>query len=290
MRPTLPLFDRRGPRTGLVSFALAVLLAPGFALPLAAQADSVLRDFEPTSEFLVLVAGKEVPKAEVFESAIAGAYLLITSNLGSPVLLSRRTGTAESVNLMKVNRRPDGHVDLLASATLTQLGRFQLDQQDVVFTAEGKEIRFRPKPPLIGPHSREDLVAHSPSYLKTAVDYVPDAKVVQTLKNQQKTATVRIFFGSWCPHCRHFLPHAIKLQDQLGSSKIRFEYFGLDRGPEGFKVPEAVKMEVKGVPTGIVFVDGKEVGRIVGNDWINLETNIAKMVLGSTAAPTSAAH
>ncbi|HEX4953275.1 MAG TPA: thioredoxin family protein [Thermoanaerobaculia bacterium] len=265
------------PSRAWIAAVCLTAMAASTALSQAA-ADSVLRDFSPTSEFVIWIAGKEVPKAELYESPVAGAYLLITSSLASPVLVSRRTGTAESINLMKVVKRPDGQVDLLADATLTPLGRLGVEGTDILFKAENKEVRFKPKPPLVGAHSRADLLAHSPAYQRTADAYRPDPSTLDRLKRQPKNAEVRIFFGSWCPHCRRYLPNALKLEELTAGSKVSFRYYGLDVPPQAWRDPEAVKLGVKGVPTAIVFVEGREVGRIQNNDWITLETSVARLV------------
>ncbi len=277
MKPSQPS------RARIAAVCLAAMAA-STALSQAA-ADSVLRDFSPTSEYAIWIAGKEVPKAELYESPVAGAYLLITSSLASPVLVSRRTRTAESINLMKVVKRPDGLVDLLADATLTPLGVLSLDGAEIVFKAENKEVRFKVKPPLVGSHSRVELLAHSPAYQQAANGYRPDPATLERLKRITKTAEVRIFFGSWCPHCRRFLPNALKVEELVAGSKVSFRYYGLEVPPQAWRDPEAVKLGVKGVPTAIVFVDGREVGRIQNNDWLNVEASIARLV--GLPVPTS---
>ena len=45
---------------------------------------------------------------------------------------------------------------------------------------------------------------------------------------------------------------------------VHFDYYGV---PDTFKDPLMKEKGVDGVPTGIVYVDGKEVGRIIGGQW-----------------------
>jgi hypothetical protein len=59
---------------------------------------------------------------------------------------------------------------------------------------------------------------------------------------------------------------------------VQFEYFGL---PRDLKAPEAQRLKVKAVPTGIVYVNGKEVGRISGDGWKTPEATLAKIVAGA---------
>jgi len=96
--------------------------------------------------------------------------------------------------------------------------------------------------------------------------------------------TVRVYFGSWCPHCRQHVPYILKVEDQLKGSQVKFEYVGLKKPPEGWNDPEVKKLNVKGVPTGIVYVGGKEIGRITGDNWNAPEIQLNKIVAGQAAS------
>src|SRR5947199_92635 len=64
------------------------------------------------------------------------------------------------------------------------------------------------------------------NYARRAQAYQPNTQAIDSLR-AMPPATVRVFFGSWCPHCRENVPHLLKVEDALRGSKIRFEYFGL---------------------------------------------------------------
>ena len=48
--------------------------------------------------------------------------------------------------------------------------------------------------------------------------------------------------------------------------------------------PEVQKLGINEVPTGIVFIQGKEAGRVTGNAWASPETSLATIVNGATAS------
>jgi len=89
-----------------------------------------------------------------------------------------------------------------------------------------------------------------------------------------------VFFGSWCPHCRQHVPLLLKVEDEVKNPNIKFEYFGL---PRDFNDPEAKKAEVKSVPIGIVYVNGREVGRITGDGWNSPEVLLDRIIAGPSA-------
>lgn len=269
----------------LLAAAAALLLGALPALGQAVPSDAVLKDFKPNGDYNLVVDGKEVPNAEVYFSERVPAFLILSSKLGSPVLLSVRSQTAETVQLMKVAKQPDGTVNLLADATLAPQGQFSLlGEEGVSFTIDKHPVQLKTKPPLLGLHPAADLRSYSPPiYVNGAKAYKPDNQVIANLKRSATPVTLRVFFGSWCPHCQHYVPRLLRVEDELKGSKIKIEYFGLPKTGLA-DVPEAKKFGISGVPTGIVFVKGKEAGRLTGNAWNSPETSLATILNGATAS------
>ncbi len=267
-------------------FSLWMLLAAlVLAVPAQAQqVDSVFRDFLRTGDFTLVVDGKPAPRAEIYKSDVAPAYLILTSALPSPVLLTPRAMAVETVSIMKVAKQKDGSVDLLADAPTTSQGQLRLEGDKVVFNSEGHKVSLNPKPPLLGARKAGDLRTHSPDYIAKANGYKPNVQAVAALKKETRPVRVRVFFGSWCPHCKEHLPYLMRVEDELkkAGSKMQFDYYGL---PPGFgNEPEAKKFKVSGVPLGIVYLNGKEVGRIAGGAWEAPDVAIRNILNGGGAA------
>ena len=266
--------SRRHAARGL-RVAAALMLSTG---ALRAQSGTVV-DYLPTGDYVLEVAGKELPKAEIYQSNYASAFLIISSELPAPVRLSPRTQTVETVNLMKVSKQSDGSITMLPDSTLRPQGSFGLANDDVLFSVEGKACKLKLRPALLGLHPSADLKAYKPEYLRNEARYATDGATLQTLKAKAPAVRVRIFFGSWCPHCTAFVPNIFKVEDGLQGSAIRFEYYGLPR--EGMALePEAKKVGVNAVPTGIVYdAAGKELGRITGEDWRKPEDRLQALLI-----------
>jgi thiol-disulfide isomerase/thioredoxin len=266
------------------SAVLAVLAL--LAVPFVAHAqgvvpsDSVLRGFQPSGEFVLIVDGVPVPAAEIYQNDKLPGMLILTSALSAPVLLSPRTGQAETVNLMKVSKQKDGSVDLLADAVLSPVGQFTTEGENVSFVFQGKKVRLNSRPALLGVKSNADVKGYLPDYVRNARNYTPNAAAVSDLKKVGTPVTVRVYFGSWCPHCRQHVPLLLKVEDQVQNPKLRFEYYGL---PRDFNDPEAKKAGIHSVPTGIVYVNGKETGRITGEGWTSPEVLLDRIVSGPAA-------
>jgi thiol-disulfide isomerase/thioredoxin len=258
----------------------ALLLA--VAAPLSAQGGEAIQGFHRIDDYTLVVGGKAAPGAEMYQADSVPAILILSSALPSPVLLRPRSQSVETINLMKVAKQKDGTVNLLAGATLAPQGAFRFGDGAVAFAVNGRAVALKEKPPLLGPQSSAALKSYSPgTYARGAQAYQPNMAMIAALKKAAAPVTVRVFFGSWCPHCQQSLPGLIRVEDELKGSKVRFEYFGLPK--KGMRdVAEVKRFKIEGVPTGIVYVNGKEAGRLEGGDaWVSPEVALHSIVAGT---------
>jgi len=268
------------------SAILAVLAAASLAAAALAQgvpSDATLRCFQPSGDYILVVNGNPVPAAEIYKNDQLPAILILTSALPSPVLMTPRSGNVETVNLMKVAKQKDGTVDLLADAVLAPVGAFQLEGGNPTFTYQGKKVSLTPKPALRGLRKGPELLASIPEYVRNSKGYTPNAAAIAALKADRKPVTVHVVFGSWCPHCRQHVPLMLRVENEVRNPNIKFEYYGIDNPPDGWKDPEVKRLGVKGIPTAIVYVNGIQAGRIEGaEDWNSPEVALSKVINGAT--------
>lgn len=246
--------------------SLAIVLALGATIgPLSAQ--DAMSGFVTIDKFIFLVDGDEDAAVEVYQSQAAGAYLVISQAIESPILVQARTAQVSTVNLMKVDRQPNGSVNLLRDAALAPLGTFKISGEGINFQIDGRPAELRNRPWLLGAQDLAGMRAYSRDYRDQAAAYVYSQPVVGQLKAQQRSVEVKVFFGSWCPHCQQVLPKVLRVAEELADSTIELSFYGLPQGPGFSADPEVKKHDIESVPTGVVFVDGREVGRISGTGW-----------------------
>lgn len=261
--------------------ALTLLLtALALAAPLAAQpADAFLSGFVLSGDYVIEIGGQEQPKAELYYSERARSFLIRSSELPSPILISPAAREVQSLDLMKVAVRTDGSIDILADAALAPEGGFRVVDDSIVFRAAGKDIRMKPRPWLLGAHRGRDLLESNPEYRRRADEYRPDAKILDDLSARKANVRVLTFFGSWCPHCKKHVPQLLKVSETLAKSGWQFDFYGLP-SPIGDE-PEAKKFSINGVPTAIVFVDGREIGRVPAALWTQPEAGLRSVLDGA---------
>jgi thiol-disulfide isomerase/thioredoxin len=258
-------------RTATIIAVAALAVASMSPTARAQGPDSYYSGFEPSGDWLLAVDGQAQPKARIFDVQRGTVILILSSEFDSPVLVQIADRSVSTVDLMKVANRSDGTIDLLADAVLERVGSFTIEGQDEAhFAVQGKQVVLKRNPWLLGPHTGEELLTHSAAYKWRANRYEPIAEAISKLRGERRKVRVLTFFGSWCPHCKEHVPLLLKVEERLADSRIRFDYYGLP-SPFGDE-PQATKWGVQAVPTTIVFLDDKEIGRIPDSGWSNPET------------------
>lgn len=257
----------------LLLAAVAVLLAPS-----AAGAQDDLRGFQLVGDYQLFLQEQEAAGAQLYLSRAAGAFLVIADELPSPVLLSARNQASYKVQLLKISPAGEDTVDLLPGALFGSPMPFRQIPKGLEFHVDGVRAQLRQRPSLAGEATLEALYNHDPAYRRAANAYESDAAAVAELVELGDGVEVRVVFGSWCHVCERFMPRGLKVHEQLLDSPLRFTYYGLgDDNPWGDA--EVDRLDVKELPTAIVYRDGKEVGRYVGGPgWTRPEVSLRNIL------------
>ncbi|MFP3938703.1 MAG: thioredoxin family protein [Acidobacteriota bacterium] len=277
MRPGKLLVFR--PATAVCAAGLLFVL--GAVPPAAGQRtpDPLFRDFEPVGAFALSIDGEAAPEAEIYQSERGRAMLILGSELDSPLLVNLRSRRVEQVSFMSLAKRQDGTIDVLADAELQPVGGLEVQDDGVRFSAGGREVVLASRESLTGPQSAQALTEYDPSYARGAEQYEPNGSLVRELEETSKPVRVQVFFNSKCSACKQMVPRIIKLDRVLGESAVEFDYYG---APDDYNDPELESKGVTGVPTGIVYVGGEEVGRISGGEWRVPELAIKNVLNGAS--------
>ncbi len=164
---------------------------------------------------------------------------------------------------------------------MASLGKFTIAGDGISFSIDGKRAELRNKPWLLGEQDLEGMRSYSRDYRAGAEAYEFSQPVVRQLQQESRDVEVRVFFGTWCPHCQQVLPRVLRVAEELAGSKVELSFYGLPQG-EGFSAdPEVKKFDLDSVPTGVVLVGGREVGRISGSGWKIPELSIKNAIQGS---------
>ncbi len=268
----------RHPVSACATSCLALVCLILMALAPAAAQQSTYSGFEPNDEFQLEVDGTIDTKAQLFLQRRLPAFLVLPAGSNTPLLVSIRSRAVQSVSLMKMTLQPSGMMDLAADAITGSKGTLEQKQGEISFLVDGKHYELVEKPVFEGLASAKMLEDYGAGYLNGAASYEPDAESMAAIRAVKGKVQVRTYFGSWCPFCKRYVPGMVRVAKEIQESNITIDFYGLPKGISSD--PVANQARVNSVPTGVVFLDGKEVGRLTQNDWTSPEKSIAKILKG----------
>ncbi|MBM4170552.1 MAG: thioredoxin family protein [Ignavibacteria bacterium] len=108
-------------------------------------------------------------------------------------------------------------------------------------------------------------------------NYEYNASTVDSLKHELSNILIKIVMGSWCSDSRREVPRFYKLLDAIEYNYNNFTLISTDRkkeSPEG----NISELEIKYVPTFIVYRNDKEIGRIIETPKISLEKDLLDII------------
>ena|GEM_PF-542793 len=245
------------------SLRRALALGILFTALTAARAED--RGLKPSYDFVIDINGVVDKGWKMFSPPTNKTRILLVSPLGDQVMLvSISDKSVRPVDRLMVKTNGDGTTDILAGGiSATRIIPLVANGAGAAFVADGRTFTLKARPPLLGPHSVEELVTDRPNFGEGIKSYQPEASAVSFLKSYDKPTEIEVFFGSWCPVCEAWVPKFVKSLQQAGNSKIQLNLIGVSRD---FSTDQnlAKAKGVRGLPTFIIRQNGIEVGRLVG--------------------------
>lgn len=129
---------------------------------------------------------------------------------------------------------------------------------------------------IVGKITKLDLEhgEHAEWFNKELGSYIVDTETLSDFDNNPeriKALSVKIFMGTWCEDSQREVPRFINILGFLGVTN--YEIIGLNRdkeSPQGYEKG----MDIKYVPTFIIYQNGKEVNRIIESPIETLEKDL----------------
>lgn len=158
-------------------------------------------------------------------------------------------------------------------ATETSNTTTEADEDDVLDTSND--------PILLGKTKRSQLLEspYSKWFTPTYEEYVVDTVTVSVIVRKLRDAHLTIFMGTWCEDSQLQIPMLFKVLDEAGFNPNNYTLITVSEEkdtPNGLEKDKDINF----VPTIIVSMEGKEIGRIVEYPIENLEKDLEKILNG----------
>ena len=108
-------------------------------------------------------------------------------------------------------------------------------------------------------------------------NYEFSSTTLDSIKCKLENITITIVMGTWCSDSRREVPRFLRLLDSIPLKEEKISLICVDRkkeSPEG----NVADLEIKFVPTFIIFRNNKEIGRIIETPYKSLEQDLKEII------------
>lgn len=146
---------------------------------------------------------------------------------------------------------------------------------------------------LVGEITKEALSkkTYNEWYQSNYETYSVDQTLVEKFGELLKNYQILVFLGTWCGDSKREVPRFMKILDAANFPDENLKIVALDRGKEFYKkspTGEEWGLNIKRVPTFILYKNGKEVNRIIETPNNTLEDDILAILTTETYHPNKA--
>ncbi len=266
-------------RSRLSSNSFVVLAAGLTAVALAAPASVFAAEVtcRPDYDFCVEVDGDYPNDARFYRLETRGKFFIDVPDMDNSFLMDLKAKKLTAVSHDRITRGEEilTYQDGLPADAPAYA--FSIDGPIIRFEADSRKVRILrvlDRPALIGEVAVDELLAERAEYRAATNDYTPDVTAMRAVSSYDKPLKIDIYFGTWCPHCKKYMPKILRIARDAGNSKIVFnpvgvpKNFGTEEGPWSDK-------KIQTIPTVIISQNGHEITRLSTHDAALPEVELA---------------
>ncbi len=105
----------------------------------------------------------------------------------------------------------------------------------------------------------------NPEWKKIYDAYVPDAQLIENLKNKAPELKADVYFAYWCDDSKNQVPVFLKILDTLSVPEFVVNFYEVEKKATADQKFYVEDMMVEKIPTFVFYANGFEMGRIVEN-------------------------
>jgi hypothetical protein len=130
---------------------------------------------------------------------------------------------------------------------------------------------------IVGPLTREILFEKCPDWLAVTAAYQPKPDCLDKLRGLGREVKIEIYLGTWCSDSKAHVSEYFKVLEMANTPLVQTSCIGIpeDRSK---RAPFYQGKDIVKLPTFLVFVDGREVGRIVETPDRSVEEDLVRIL------------
>jgi hypothetical protein len=130
---------------------------------------------------------------------------------------------------------------------------------------------------MLGPLSPEAILEQHPDWQAVVTAYQPKPDCIDKLRAGLREVKIEIYLGTWCPDSKAHVSEYFKVMELVDSPLFQTTYIGVPRD-KGNRAPYYQGKDILKLPTFLVFVDGREIGRIVETPEKTVEEDLVRIL------------
>lgn len=129
----------------------------------------------------------------------------------------------------------------------------------------------------LGPLTKDQILEACPEWRSAAAAYSPDPASLDALRSLSREVVIEVFLGTWCSDSQMHVPALFKVLEMADTPLLRAVFVAV---PEDRKrrAPFFHGLTIDRIPSFVVTVDGREVGRIVEHPEISVEADLVAIL------------
>ncbi|HZM70198.1 MAG TPA: thioredoxin family protein [Candidatus Cryosericum sp.] len=266
-KPILPV--------ALAALLLAVpsLTAPAFAGELVCR---------PNYDFCVEVDGKYPHDATFLTADVRGKFLVDMPSNGSGLLIDLPARKAVALSSDLITRSEAPGVVKVKDPIPSSAASYALSIEGPILSFETKTSKVRvlkvlDRAPQIGPIALDDLLADRAEYREAGRLYNPDKVALEAIHKSKKPIEIEAFFGTWCAHCKLFMPKFLRVMKDAENPNIKLTLIGVPKNFGAEKGPWEGR-GIQSIPTITVRYEGKDLTRLGTHETAVPESELAGII------------
>jgi len=130
-----------------------------------------------------------------------------------------------------------------------------------------------PQVERLGPLTKGQIIEVCPEWQAVAAAYSPDPAALDSLRSLSREVAIEVFLGTWCSDSKDHVAEFFKVLELADTPLLRPVYVAVPED-RARRAPYFHGLAVEKIPTFVVTVDGREVGRIVEHPKMSVEADL----------------